>query len=106
MRLKGDPVQMDSPSGSTDEATWVAETIARFCGLAQNSLGMADGEPVFATPLVGFAAGDDPVFEEFKRHVGAFHLTPGEAFALERFTVTRYREGEPPRDDEVDDRPS
>jgi epoxyqueuosine reductase len=75
-------VQMDSPSGSTDEATWVAETIARFCGLAQNSLGMADGEPVFATPLVGFAAGDDPVFEEFKRHVGAFHLTPGEAFAL------------------------
>lgn len=33
-------------------------------------------------------------------------IGPGEAFALERFTVTRYREGEPPRDDEVDDRPS
>lgn len=27
-----------------------------------------------------------------------------EAFSLERFTVTRYREGDPPRDDEVDDR--
>jgi AmmeMemoRadiSam system protein A len=26
-----------------------------------------------------------------------------EAYALERFTVTRYREGEPPRDDEVDE---
>ncbi len=33
-------------------------------------------------------------------------IGPGEAFALERFTVTRYREGEPPRDDAVDDRPS
>ncbi|MEI6448932.1 MAG: AmmeMemoRadiSam system protein A [Actinomycetes bacterium] len=26
-----------------------------------------------------------------------------EAYTLERFTVTRYREGEPPRDDEVED---
>jgi MEMO1 family protein len=30
----------------------------------------------------------------------------GEAFTLERFTVTRYREGESPREDEVDGRPS
>jgi AmmeMemoRadiSam system protein A len=30
----------------------------------------------------------------------------GEAFAMERFTVTRYREGEPPRDDEVDEPPA
>jgi AmmeMemoRadiSam system protein A len=29
----------------------------------------------------------------------------GEAFSLERFTVTRYREGEPPRDDEGTGRP-
>ena len=33
-------------------------------------------------------------------------IGPGEPFALERFTVTRYREGDPPRDDEVDDRSS
>jgi len=30
----------------------------------------------------------------------------GEAFTMERFTVTRYREGEPPRDDEVDEPPA
>jgi len=30
----------------------------------------------------------------------------GEAFTVERFTVTRYREGEPPRDDEVDKPPA
>ncbi len=33
-------------------------------------------------------------------------IGPGEAFTLERFTVTRYREGEPPRDDEVDGQPA
>ena len=30
----------------------------------------------------------------------------GEAFSVERFTVSRYREGEPPRDDEVDEPPA
>jgi len=30
----------------------------------------------------------------------------GEAFTLERFTVNRYREGEPPRHDEVEDQPA
>ncbi|MCX6364431.1 MAG: AmmeMemoRadiSam system protein A [Actinobacteria bacterium] len=30
-------------------------------------------------------------------------IGPGEAFTVERFTVTRYREGEPPRDAEVDE---
>jgi len=33
-------------------------------------------------------------------------IAPGEAFAVERFTVTRYREGEPPRGDEGDGPPS
>ena len=33
-------------------------------------------------------------------------IGPGEAFTLERFTVTRYREGEPPRDDEVYGQPA
>ena len=33
-------------------------------------------------------------------------IGPGEAFSVERFTVTRYKEGEPPRDDEVDGQPA
>ena len=33
-------------------------------------------------------------------------IGPGEAFTLERFTVTRCHEGEPPRDDEVDEQPA
>jgi AmmeMemoRadiSam system protein A len=33
-------------------------------------------------------------------------IGPGEEFSVERFTVTRYKEGEPPRGDEVDDPPA
>lgn len=73
---------METPRDSADLATWIVKTAARFCGSAQNSLGMPEDEPAFGAPLVGFAAGDDPLFEELKRHVGASHWTPSEAFAL------------------------
>lgn len=32
----------------------------------------------FDEPLVGFAAADDPLFSEFKKVIGRFHLTPAE----------------------------
>ncbi len=32
----------------------------------------------FEEPLIGFAAGDDPLFDEFKQIIGPFHLTPSE----------------------------
>lgn len=35
----------------------------------------------FDAPLIGYADGDDPMFESFKETVGAFHLTPREAWA-------------------------
>jgi len=75
-------MQADAPSETVDWAAWVVQTIIRFCNSAQNSLGMAEGEPAFAAPLVGFAAGDDPLFAAFKQHVGSSHWTPGEAIAL------------------------
>jgi epoxyqueuosine reductase QueG len=40
------------------------------------------GEPAWASPLVGFASGADPVFAQFKEVVGPFHWTPSEAFSL------------------------
>jgi epoxyqueuosine reductase len=36
----------------------------------------------FDPPLVGVASGADPLFADFKRHVGPAHWTPLEAFAL------------------------
>ncbi len=38
-----------------------------------------DGEQrYFDEPLVGFAAADDPLFAEFRKIIGEFHLTPAE----------------------------
>ncbi|QXE87419.1 epoxyqueuosine reductase [Geomonas nitrogeniifigens] len=34
----------------------------------------------FDEPLVNFAAGDDPIFEEFKQIIGPWHRTPREAY--------------------------
>ena len=72
----------EMPSDSARRAAWIGEAIAGYCASAQNSLGMPQDEPAFDAPLVGFAAGDDPLFEELKEHVGPAHWTPGEAFAL------------------------
>jgi epoxyqueuosine reductase len=37
-----------------------------------------DGLPIYDEPLVGFAAGNDPLFKELKAVIGNFHLTPFE----------------------------
>ena len=34
---------------------------------------------IFDEPLVGFADGDDTIFQDYKQIIGAFHLTPREA---------------------------
>ena len=34
------------------------------------------GQPYFDEPLIGFAAADDPIFSEYKKVIGQFHLTP------------------------------
>lgn len=38
-----------------------------------------DGWPIYEAPLVGLAAGDDPLFARYKEIIGPFHWTPKEA---------------------------
>jgi epoxyqueuosine reductase QueG len=38
-------------------------------------------EPYFDEPLVGFAAAEDPLFEDYKGIIGEFHWTPREVMA-------------------------
>jgi epoxyqueuosine reductase len=47
----------------------------------RNTMGPGTSEPAWEDFLLGFAAGDDPLFEEMKQHVGPQHWTPSEAFA-------------------------
>ena len=41
-----------------------------------------ENQPIFDEPLVKFADGNDPLFEEFKTIIGPTHLTPREALFL------------------------
>jgi ferredoxin len=67
---------------------WIGEEIRRFVREDPgNRLERLDGSPIFQEPLVGFAAGDDPIFRRLKQVIGEFHLTPAEvmgAIARER----------------------
>jgi epoxyqueuosine reductase len=65
-------VMTDVNSLITDEAVkFVRET-------PLNRLPAFNGEPIFGAPLVGFAAGEDPLFTDYKRIIGRLHMTPYE----------------------------
>jgi len=67
----------------TEQARWIEDLITDFIDDSpENTLQNAANEKAFGSPLIGFARGDDPLFEAFKEHVGPFHLTSWEIFAL------------------------
>ncbi|MDJ0722197.1 MAG: epoxyqueuosine reductase [Desulfobacterales bacterium] len=41
-----------------------------------NDLDLSAREKIWDRPLVGYAAGDDPLFEAYVAHIGAFYLKP------------------------------
>jgi len=65
------------------DTAWIASVIENFIEHSpENSLRNAARDKAFAKPLVGFARGDDPLFEAYKEHVGPFIMTPWEVFAV------------------------
>lgn len=62
-----------------------------------NRLPSFNNNPIFDEPLVGFADGDDPLFQEYKSEkiIGAFHCTPREI--LEKYLQQKaVEEGQKP----------
>lgn len=61
---------------------WIEQVIGDFMGSAsENTMQDGTGEPAWEDMLVGVAAGDDPIWQQYKEVVGAFHWTPWEVFA-------------------------
>ena len=61
--------------------TWIVEIIQNYVNeSAMNSLGLPTGEKVFDQPLVGFSNGADPLYLEYRRHIGTFYFTPIDLF--------------------------
>lgn len=62
---------------------WVKSAIIDFMITSpENNLQNHTGEQAFELPLVGFSAGDDPLYEAYRELVGPFHWTPKEIFTL------------------------
>lgn len=59
--------------------TMIKDFIARN---PANTLKNKADDKAFGSPLVGFASGDDLLFEQYKDHVGPFYMTPWEVFAV------------------------
>lgn len=67
----------------TELAVWIKGIIKGYLDQSpENTLQNEANEKAFEEALVGFARGDDPIFEEFKEHVGPFHWTPQEIFTM------------------------
>ena len=66
----------------TLDKTWFLNKINSFLSDdISNKMTHVDGSFMFRPEaLVGFASGDDPIFEDYKKIIGKFHLTPNEAF--------------------------
>jgi len=56
----------------------ICNWICRFVGESPHNRFPDSDEPYFDDPLVGYAAADDPLFNDYKRIIGRFHRTPQE----------------------------
>jgi epoxyqueuosine reductase len=64
-------------------ANWIESMIKDFINKSpENTLKNPQNDKAWADPLVGFSSGDDPLYQEYKKHVGPFHWTPLELFKL------------------------
>ena len=64
------------------QAAVVAEIETYVSTSPLNRLRDIDGSPIFDAPLVGFADGDDPLFELYTSVVAPGHMTPRQALAV------------------------
>lgn len=72
---------MKGAGGIKDPAGWLETAINDFINNSpENTLQNTENEKAWADPLVGFSRGDDPLYEDYKDMIGAFHWTPAEIF--------------------------
>jgi len=61
--------------------SYLLEKILAFMQSSENDMELSAPEPLFDSPLLGVAAGDDPLWLRYQEeYIGAFHWTPLQAF--------------------------
>ena len=70
---------------SNISGNWINNLIRDFIATSpQNTIQNEAGDPAWDSALVGFASGADPIWQQYKEYVGAFHWTPWEVFNQHR----------------------
>jgi len=68
-----------------DKGTWIEAAIRDFMATSpHNTLEDGTDEAAWDDVLVGFASGADPIWQQYKEYIGAFHWTPLEVFSQHR----------------------
>jgi len=84
-RFSAEPLPpLGHENGAGIDERWISDLIAAF---VKNDPGNSmeskfPGEKIYKDALVGFSAGPDPLFLEYKKIIGPFHLTPAEAMDM------------------------
>ncbi len=65
-----------------DWAVFIERSIKDFINTSPVNSFPDRQEKIWAEPLVGFSKGNDPLYKEFKNHIGPFYWTPLEIFTL------------------------
>jgi epoxyqueuosine reductase len=68
---------------TNDIQAWIISVVEDFCSGEQNNLHDGSQEVAWDTPLIGFANGADPIFNQYREVIGPFHWTPLQAFSQE-----------------------
>ena len=64
-----------------EQGSWITSIIKAFVARSPlNDMGFDSREKIFDIPLVGFSSGADPLYDEFKSHIGSFYYLPLELF--------------------------
>ena len=60
---------------------WVKKVIQAFITTSpSNTMQNNNDDPAWDEAIVGFASGSDPIWQQYKEYIGAFHWTPWEVF--------------------------
>jgi ferredoxin len=73
---------MKKSSFSKHPEKFIEKAIIQFTKKSPSNRRKVDGGRYWDQPLVGFASGDDPLFSQYKKIIGKYHLTPQEIFEL------------------------
>ncbi len=80
--LSGEYEVMNRITFGRNPEEFIKKAVIRFTQNSSSNRRKVDGGKYWEIPLIGFASGNDPLFNQYKKIIGKFHLTPREVFEL------------------------